>query len=104
MYLGHILPLERITNPAVGELVRQCLLKAHKPLMLPRRLVAQVQHATLGAFHLLQVRAPQVLFSLGVPAQVDLMQLLIVGEEDDLSPQLIFSFRRQGAGRRFGGT
>ena len=87
---------ERIPHATIRKLVRQQGLEALKPLLLPGRLVAQVQHATFGPFHLLEVRTPEEILGLRMPAQVHLVQLLIVGEEDDLGAQLLLGLRREG--------
>ena len=56
-------------------------------------LIPEITTTHLTVFSLLQLRLPKKFFSLRVPAQVDLMKLLIVGEKNDLCSKLGLNLR-----------
>src|SRR5690242_17598020 len=58
------------------------------PATLPRAFVADVPLTALAALELLQVRPPQQIFTLGVPAEIHVVQPLVVGQKDHLGCQL----------------
>ncbi len=55
---------------------------------LEARPVADVAAATLRDLRLLVLRRPEQCLGLGVPAQVHLVQPLVMGQEDDLGREL----------------
>lgn len=69
--------------------------KTVEPLSLPARLVSQVPHTGLAPLGLLNVGPPQPFLGPGVPLEVEIVQPLIVGKEDDLALELRPSRRQE---------
>ena len=69
---------ERVPNPAGRQFLVDEIGELLHPAAFPRALLADVPLHTLTALGLLQVGSPQQFLALGVPAEVDLVQVLVV--------------------------
>src|SRR4051812_4430294 len=84
---------ERVPDGAGGQLPADQSLDLLEVAPLGTAAVEDIRRPVLGPLRLLQLGSPEHLLRARVPAEVDLVQLFVVGQEDDLR-------RQQAAGRR----
>src|SRR4029078_4593418 len=73
--------------------------KAVDQLGLEAALIPEVAAAGLTVLSLLKLGRPQVLLALRMPAQVYLVELVVVGQEDNFRGELLLDCRVQHVGK-----